>query len=68
MAGIEGDVPTPQGKISVRMDGEAVTVTGCGGEGRLILSGQPCPKGAQPLEDGRWSLPIHPYETVTLKR
>ena len=65
---IEGDVPTPQGKISVRMDGEAVTVTGCGGEGRLILSGQPCPKGAQPLEDGRWSLPIRPYETVTLKR
>ena len=50
------------------MDGETITVTGCGGEGRLILSGQPCPEGAQPLEDGRWSLPIGPYETVTLKR
>ena len=49
---MEGDVPTPFGKIHVQMDNEAVTVKSDGGKGRLIVNGK--------------SIPIPPGEVVCL--
>ena len=37
---MEGDVPTPFGKIHVRMDKTSVTVHSDGGQGRLIVGGK----------------------------
>ena len=37
---MEGEVPTPFGKIHVRMDGQTVTVRSDGGQGTLIIGGR----------------------------
>ena len=40
---MEGDVPTPLGKIHVRVEDGKVTVVGCGGRGTLLWRGRKCP-------------------------
>ena len=51
---MEGDVPTPFGKIHVRIDKTSVTVYSDGGHGRLIIGGK--------------SLPIPPNQSVTCEK
>ena len=51
---MEGDVPTPFGKIHVRIDKTSVTVYSDGGHGRLIVDGK--------------SLPIPPNQSVTSEK
>ena len=51
---MEGDVPTPFGKIHVRIDKTSVTVHSDGGQGRLIIGGK--------------SLPIPPNQSVTSEK
>ena len=37
---MEGEVPTPFGKIYVRMNGQTITVRSDGGQGTLIIGGR----------------------------